>query len=298
MADIFKVDHGRDDLGQGCNTGLSGRMLLIDSQLVSGEDNVFMQFNRQFLIDQVEQSFNDTIGSSNEGESSMAARDKPVIMAYTGLQANTTGRNSTSAGNIPQFMKDLATRYNPGKIYEECYKYVCDEFKRCIRESDDEAMQALLASLGFNPETEAELFQIDAKWNIKRFEVLLPGRLISLLQGKNLIQPGTGQMVIEADRSNYSFIAAINEKQTRLQNRSTARNPQTLFASSTTQQQLQRPPVHPQSTTPAPTNTSTWAAGGLYRPANQPTQQQTVQNEVDLRGDSTISTNPGTGSTG
>jgi hypothetical protein len=287
FGDIFKIDHGRDDLGQGCNTGLSGRCLLIDSQLVAGEENVFMQFNRQLLIDEVEQSFNDTIGSSTAGESSMAARAKPVIMAYTGLQVNNTGRSSSAAGNIDEFMRDLATRYNPGKIYEKCYEYLCEEFKKYIRLSDDENMEALLSSLGYHPENDATLFQIDGKWNIKRFEAVLPGKVIQLLQNKLITEPGMGQLIIESSRMNYSFNEAIHRKQQRIHSTSAGRN--TMFVPNP--QQQPRVTMAAAAAVAAPT----WSSGGLYRPAGQP--PQATQQEVDLRGDSKISKNPGTGST-
>lgn len=308
FADIFKVDEGRDDLGRGCSIGLAGRVLLIDSQLVSGEDNVFMQFTKQFLIDQVEQSFNDTIGSSRASESSMAARAKPMIMEYTGLQINTTGRDTSSRADIPAFMNDLATRYNPGKLYETCYNYLCDSFKHCVRDSDDEGMAALLTSLGFHHENDAQLFQIDGKWNIKRFEAMLPDRIVRLLISKNLIQPGSGQLIIETNRTNYSFNDAIRQKEQRRMQQSTAHHANTIFAANTTQQ---RPPAAaPQNTQSQPANvsssqtttqqtrtTSPWAAGGLNRPTQTVRQPQTVVN-VNLNGDSDISTNTNSGSTG
>lgn len=213
FADTFKIDGGRDDLGKGCDIGLAGRCLNIDSQLISGEENLFTQFIRQKLIDDVEEAFNCTIGSSQQTESSMAARAKPYIVQILGLQHNTSGRDTSRTANIPQFMQELATRYNPGLIFKKSYEYICDDYKRCIRDGDDEGMFTLLRDLGYVPERDATIFQIDGKWNIKLFESLLPTKLVSFLISKNVFQPGVGCLRMVVDNSNYSFTAAIASKE-------------------------------------------------------------------------------------
>lgn len=286
FGDIFKVDGGRDDLGRGCNTGLAGRCLLIESQLVSGEDNPFLQFVKQLLIDAVEQSFTDTIASIQYGESSMAARVRPVIMEKLGLAPNSDNLYRNNNQNLSAFLSDLATRYNPGKIYDECYQHLCDEFKRCIHDEDNEGMETLLSSLGFVAEN-TEALQIDGKWNIKRFEVFLPNKIVKLLINSYIVRKEElieGFLVIEADKTRYSFTDSIKEKQQRAQ-REPRRNFNGLFSPP-----LTRSASTTTTTVPAPNG---WGGGGLF--SSQPTRTTTTNN---INGYSSRSNGPNTGSTG
>lgn len=295
FGDIFKVDNGRDDLSMGCTTGFAGRFLVLESQLVPGEDNPFLQFIKQLLIDAMEQSFNDTIGSIQQGESSMAALIKPVIMEVLGLvPTNDRLYTDTLHNDLSKFMRDLATRYNPGKIYDQCYQYFCDEFKSCVREGDDDRMQSLLTLLGFL-DTDHSQLQIDGKWNINRFEVFLPKKTLVLLTKLNIIfkepfQPGS--LIIEARSSSYSFIDCIAKKQQALETAQTQRRP----ASQTTNSNSQSRPA--QNQTPAtPAVTSGWLgwiSGGLFSSS----ATTTTPTNNNINGYSNRSNGAGPGSSG
>lgn len=282
FADIFKIDDARADLNQGCNTGLAGRILTIESQLIAAEEVPFIQFNKQLLIDEAEISFNNTLGSSRYGESSMSARYKPFVNLALGLQPSGVTAQISSLTreqrSISACLQDLASRYTPGYIYQKCYEYMCDHFRQYIREDDNEAMENLLRSLGY---TEFSQFKIAEKWNIKRFEVYLPQRLIELLFSCQILQPGTGNLVIDiTPRQTFSFAAT-----TRAQAASISRDG--FF----TQPERTAEAIQPQAN-------QGWDDGLYEESTDSRTTAEATPSSVDLRGESKQSTAPGTGSVG
>jgi len=117
----------------------------------------------------------------------------------------------------------------------------------------------------------------------------LPEKLITVLTVRGIFVPGQGRLNVAANQTSYSFEEVLRQKQQRLDASIAAARRHTMFAQNATSANQGQSNITP--TAP------TWGNGGLYQSAAS-RRAPTQTTPVDLRGDSSMSTNPGTGSTG